>query len=180
MLLEYLKDPRYVDREDPPVIDRIHRLSRQFTIPVIVDNKRAQLILKSLQMMQDVGIEVYAFMPPLSSEVFKALNESVELSKWWQYYKNDFPNLLIKHGIKVITVAEPTHLGLSDLYMIDGFHSSEVYIAHVVRSIIENAPSSSYLKGVDVEKLSTRIKTASIPLAFEIPTKKNNVASSKK
>jgi hypothetical protein len=172
ILLDYLKNPRYVDREDPPVVDRIHRLRRQFTVPVIVDNKRVQLILKSLQMMQEVGIEVYAFMPPFSSEVFKALDESVKLREWWQYYKNDFPNLLIKLGIKVIPVAQPAHLGLSDSYMIDGFHPSEVYIAHVVRSIIVNTRNSSYLKDVDVDKLSNRIKAASIPLAFEIPTKK--------
>jgi hypothetical protein len=180
ILLDYLKNPRYVDREDPPVVERIHRLSNQFTVPVILDNKRVQVILKSLLMMQKAGIEVYAFMPPFSSRVFKALDESVELRNWWQYYKNDFPNLLKKHGIKVIPVAQPAFLGLSDSYMIDGFHSSEVYMAYVIKTVIENANSSSYLKKVDIESLSHRIKNAPIPLAFEIPNHNLNAYGAKK
>jgi hypothetical protein len=173
MLLEYLKNPRYVDRETPPAIDRIHQLRSQFTIPIIRDNKRVQLILKSLLMMQEIGIEVYAFMPPFSSEAFKALDESVELRLWWQYYKNDFANLLKENGIDVIPVSQPADLGLSDLYMIDGFHASEVYMAYIINTLVENAHSSSYLKKIARENLTDQIKHAPIPLAFKIPNRKS-------
>jgi hypothetical protein len=169
MLLEYLKNPKYVDRENPPAINRIQQLRSQFTVPVFVDAERVQIMLKSLLLMQEIGIEVYALMPPLSSEVFKALDESVELRAWWQYYKNDFAELLRTNGISVIPVAPPTCLGLSDLYMIDGFHASEVYMAHIIKALVENAHGSSYLKKVSIENLSDRIKSAPIPLAFEIP-----------
>ncbi len=53
--------------------------------------------------------------------------------------------------------------------MFDGWHPSEVYIAHLVKSLIENAPNSSYLKNVKLEDLITNIKSAAIPLAFDLP-----------
>ena len=169
MLLEYLKNPGYVDREKPPIIERIRRYRSYFTVPVILDKEKIRIIFDSLSLLQKTEIEMHVFMPPVSSEVLKALDQSVELSKWWQFYKNDMPGLLKKRGMTVIPVAQPAHLGLSDLYMIDGFHASEVYMAKVVRMIIENIQHPSYLKSVDLEKLSYTIENAAIPLAFEIP-----------
>ena len=137
------------------------------------------MIIDSLSKIQKAGIEMYVFMPPVASDVFEALDKSAELSKWWQFYKNAFPNLLIKRDMKVIPVVQPAYLGLSDLYMIDGFHASEVYMARVARTIIENTHDSSYLNSVDLEKLSYRIENAAIPLAFEIPRSKLTVSGDK-
>ena len=180
MLLDYLKNPRYVDREDPPIVERIQSSRSYFTVPVILDKKKIQMIVDSLEMIHNAGIEMYVFMPPVASEVFKALDESVELHQWWQFYKNDIPRLLRNRGLNVIPVAQPAHLGLSDLYMIDGFHASEVYMAQVVRAIIENTPYSSYLKSVNLEKLSYRIENAAIPLSFEIPNNNLTVSDSQR
>jgi len=180
MLLDYLKNPKYVDRENPPIIERIRRYRSYFTVPVILDKEKIQIIIDSLSLLQNTEIEMHVFMPPVSSEVLKALDESVELSKWWQFYKTDMPGLLKRRGMQVIPVAQPAHLGLSDLYMIDGFHASEVYMAQVVRTIIENIQHSSYLKSVDLEKLSSTIENAAIPLAFEVPSQNLTVSEGNK
>ena len=138
------------------------------------------MIIDSLEMIHNDGIEMYVFMPPVASDVFEALDASAELSEWWQFYKNDIPRVLKNSGMRVIPGAQPAHLGLSDLYMIDGFHASEVYMARVVKTIIENSPYSSYLKSVDLENLTYRIENAAIPLAFEIPNHNSHVLEGNK
>jgi hypothetical protein len=169
VLLEFVETPRYEDRESPPIIDRIRMQRREFSLPVTIDEKRVRLIVDAISLIQEKGVEVYAFLPPFSTEAFGALDGSQPLRQWWDYYKNEFPRLLEEHHISVIPVSHPVQFELDDTYMLDGWHPSEVYIAHLVKSMIELAPGSSYLKNVNLEKLKAFIKEASIPLAFEVP-----------
>jgi hypothetical protein len=168
-VLEFIDTPVYVDRERPPVIERVRELKKNFAVPASVDRERVQLVIDSLSTMSDLGIEVHVFLPPFSSEVFQALDESEALKAWWDYYKVEFPALLEAEGFAVIPVAEPASLGLDDLYMCDGFHPSEVYMGHVVRNLVEAAPASSPLQRVDVSALSDWIDAAQTPLAFQAP-----------
>jgi hypothetical protein len=170
VFLEFLESPKYVDRESPTIIDRIQMARREFALPAIIDEKRVNLIMDALTLIQRKGVEVVAFMPPFSTESFEALEASQSLRPWWNYYKNEFPKLLENHNIAVVQVSHPVQFNLNDTYMFDGWHPSEVYIAHLIRSMIEMAPSSGYLKNAKIENLSALIKGASIPLAFNLPS----------
>ena len=169
VFLDFLKTPVYVDRESPPIIDRIQMARREYSLPAIVDEERVRLIIAALSIIKNKGVEVFAFMPPYSTEAFQALEDNQPLKRWWNFYKNEFPTLLEKHDIVVVPVSHPIQSGLDDTYMFDGFHPSEVYIAHLVKSLIEKAPNSSYLKNVNLEDLLEIIKRAAIPLAFDLP-----------
>ncbi len=169
VFLEYVDSPIYRDRESPPIINRIQMTKREFSLPATIDEKRVRMIIDALSLIKNKGVEVYAFMPPFSTEAYDALEDSPALNKWWNYYKHEFPKLLESHDISVIPVSHPAQYELDDTYMFDGWHPSEVYIAHLVKKLIENAPHSSFLKNVLLEDLTLTIKNAAIPLAFNLP-----------
>lgn len=161
--------PAYQDREVPPVIERIRGCTHQFSAPAMVDTGRVEVILAALEALRDAGVEVHAFLPPFASEAFAELDRNPALQAWWRYYSQVLPVLLEKRGIDVIPVRTPHSIGLDDAYMLDAFHPSEVYMAHVVRDLVRAAPTGSLLKQVDVEALSARIASAYSPLCFDRP-----------
>ncbi len=169
VFLDFVKTPLYVDRESPPIIDRIQMTRREYSLPAVVDSVRVRLVVEALSLIKSKGVEVVAFMPPYSTEAFEALERSRPLRLWWNFYKNDFPELLDQHDIVVLPVSHPQQFGLDDTYMFDGFHPSEVYIAHLVKYLIEIVPNSSYLKNVELGDLMKTIQNAAIPLAFDLP-----------
>ncbi len=171
MLLDFLETPVYVDRESPPIIDRIQMTKREFSLPAIIDAKRVNLILEALVMIQEKGVEVIAFMPPFSTEAFEALETSPPLSQWWNFYIDEFPTMIKNHDIQVVQVSHPRQYGLDDTYMFDGWHPSEVYMAHLMQSIIVNSSQKSYFKNIDLQNLRSIINHATIPLAFKLPGK---------
>ena len=169
VLLDYARSPGYVDRESPPVIERIIRHGKPFSLPAVVDEARVQLMVESLAAIKKQGVEVYAFLPPFSSAAFAALEQDRELAPWWRYYTENLPRALKRQGIEVISIQRPADLGLDDRFMLDGFHPSEVFIAQVVRSLLELAPASSLLQGVDLTLLEQRVEKAALPLSLERP-----------
>jgi len=169
--------PPYEDRESPPVIERIRRCTHQFSTPAVVDQNSALQIAEALLSLRVAGVEVYAFLPPFSSEAYGALEQSSELRGWWHYYTRCFPSLMESQGIVVVPARRPCDIGLDDTYMVDGFHPSEVYMAHVIRELVKNAPSGSLLKQVDLGVLSSRIQRAYSPLAFDKPRLRSKPAA---
>jgi hypothetical protein len=176
IFLDFLESPKYIDRESPAIIDRIQMARREFALPATIDQKRVKLILDSLTLIQKKGVEVVAFMPPFSTEAFEAIESSQPLSQWWFYYKNEFPKLLENHGILVVPVSHPLQFNLQDTSMFDGWHPSEVYMGHLMRKMLEHVPQSSYFNNVKIERLTTLIEKASIPLAFNLPNTPTTLA----
>ena len=171
ILIDYLDDPRYVDRERPPVVERIKKRKRQFSLPADINPQKQEILLGALSKISQLDIELHVMMPPFSSEVIEALERSDELKNWWHTYRNELPQKIQAIGISVLEVQSPVDFGLDDRYMIDGFHPGEVYMAHLVSRVVQKAPPGSILQQVDAQKLSSRIASAAIPLAFEIPRK---------
>ncbi len=173
VLLDCAKSPVYVDRESPPVIQRIVRHSKPFSLPATVDEVQVERIVDSLKTLKNQGMEVYTFLPPFSSEAFAALDQDGEMEKWWRYYKDTLPLLLKRQGLEVISINRPQDLGLDDTYMLDGFHPSEVFIARVTERLLDLAQPSSLLKKVDLTLLRQRVNNAAMPLSLEMPSQVN-------
>ena len=166
---EFMESPVYVDRESPAIIDRIRMTEREFSLPAVIDEERVKIIVDALSLMKRKGIEVIAFMPPFSTEAYEALEHSQPLSQWWDYYTHAFPALLKTHQITVVEVSHPAQFQLNDTAMFDGWHPSEVYIAHIVKKMIESLPASSYLNTTERDHLTTLTQEAESPLAFHMP-----------
>ncbi len=169
MLIDFAENPRYEDRESPPVLLRVRRLNRQFAPPVRPDPGRAEGIVAVLSAIRGRGIAVHALLPPFSDETLSAIRETPALSEWWRYYAETFPRMLSESGIPVVSISSPSDIGLSDLYMIDGFHPGEVFAAHIAGAMAENGPPAGPLGRVDAAELSRRIAGAQLQLAFRVP-----------
>ena len=173
ILYDYLDNPRYVDRERPPVVKRVRKNKRQLSLPADINPDKLRLLLDSLASVKQLGIELYVIMPPFSSEVVEAIGRSEVQASWWNAYRDELPQELQRLGISVLEVESSVDSGLDDRYMIDGFHPGEVYMAHLVEKMLRKAASGSLLQQVDARKLRSRVLTAAIPLAFEIPPKRH-------
>jgi len=170
-LVQFAEAPRFVDAEVPPVVERIRGKTNQFTLPADVDPRRVEALLEAVQKLRGLGVEVHVLLPPFSSESLDALEQSESLATWWDYYKNELPVLLERAGATVVPVGCPADFGLSDLYMLDGYHPSEVFAARLVVEMAKRASPDSLLKRIDLDRLEERIRRAALPLAFELPGK---------
>ncbi|MDH5587778.1 MAG: hypothetical protein OEZ05_14245, partial [Nitrospirota bacterium] len=137
VFLEFLESPQYIDRESPAIIDRILTARREFALPAEIDEKRVKMIIDALALIQKKGVEIVAFMPPFSTEAFEAIENSQPLRQWWTYYKTEFPKLLKKHHILVVSVSHPGEFHLQDTSMFDGWHPSEVFIGHLMAQMLK-------------------------------------------
>lgn len=172
IILDFIDNPQYVDREDPPVIDRIKNRQGKFSVINGVDRYRFDFLIKALAELKEMGIEVYVLMPPFSNEAMTALEDSKELSSWWKLYGKELPSKLDDLGIVSFSPSCPATYGLDDTFMIDGFHASEVLMAYVIKDIILGAQDNSLLKSVIIRKIDELINSGdTIPLAFQIPPK---------
>lgn len=96
------------------------------------------------------GIQVFAFIPPLSAAVLSAMKQQ------------DYPHLhhlrqaLLDRGIDVVDFTNPRLLGADDCEFVDGFHGGEVAYARVLRSMADRWPA--LLAYVNMEKLDAVIR----------------------
>ncbi|GAA4451792.1 hypothetical protein [Novipirellula rosea] len=171
ILLEIVETHQFIDREDPPIIERIRFHHGNFSTPATVDPEKTSRLLSLLERLQTLGIEVMVLLPPYSSDCIDALSTDANLKSWWDFYQTHFVDSLRSHGIHVNPAASPKDFGLDDTYMIDGYHPGEVFMGHIVLELLRLAPSESILQKVDRQALQTKIDSAFSPLGFASPEK---------
>ncbi len=164
---EYLKNPIYVDREDPPIINRIVNETHQFTLPINFSGKKEALLLETVKRAEANDMEVILFFPPFSDRCYEALDNSMSHQSWWKYYTS-LPSKFRQNGIDVIAYLNPGQVNLNDNYMIDGYHPSEVFVAHLfLKYIKENHHHSDVLRQVDTTRLYEMLHSNQvIPISF--------------
>jgi hypothetical protein len=169
-MADYVKKGRYRDRETPPVIERIRTRTLRFGETPGIDWKGAGKIVTALESLKAKGIEVYTFLPPFSTECDEALQEAKGLSVWYGEYRTEFLQRLAAAGIVCVNVSSPKTYGLTDDYMIDGFHSGDVLLTYVVEDMVRQAPAGSTMAAVDLDRLrALRQRPGLIPLCFDPP-----------
>ena len=166
---EFEKTGEYVDRESPPVITRVHSNIEPFTVPAEVDTGSVRLILENVDDLISTGTEVIVLFQPFSSEVADELTESTVLNDWLEYYYGPFADSLREIGANVRVYKDPSHFGVDDTYMEDGFHPTEVLAGRIVLDALGSASPSSLLHGVDQERLTLLIESAHSPWTFDKP-----------
>ena len=166
---EFRNNPDYVykDRETPPIIDRVRNRTGQFASSSDICKNKVNFLVRQLEKIKSLGIEVHIFLPPFSDEVSKAVENDAELKKWWDSYWNDLPLLLRKNEFYTFGFKSPNELGLDDRYMYDGFHPSEVLVGNIMIKWLENIPKKSLLSGIDIETLKQKLRSPStLPVGF--------------
>ena len=169
-IADYVKKGRYRDRENPPVIERIRTRTQRFGETPGIDWKRADKVIAALESLKVRGIEVYAFLPPFSTECDQALQESKGLSVWYAEYRTEFLRRVNAADIVCLDVPSPKTYGLTDDYMIDGFHPGDVFMTYVVEDLVRRAPVGSTLAAVDLDSLrQLRQRPGVIALSLDPP-----------
>lgn len=176
-LVDFMQHPSYRDRLTTPVLDQVKHTSFLFQPSSQIESRRAALLRDSLKSLKALGIEVYAFQPPFSSEVLQALNESRPLERFWREYKNDLREQLKQDGIDCLPVSSASDYGLDDRYMFDGLHPGEIYDSYLVEELVRRAAPGSLLSAVDLTYLANlRKEHNAVPLCFYPPPKVNGVS----
>lgn len=174
---DYILNPQYVDRESPPVINRIRdNLTGRFTISPI-DTLAFIQTLEDLEAISKMGVKVVVYFPPFASESWEALEESEPLASWWDFYKSQMADSVQKlFPNSTIRPVSSKMMGLTDRYFIDGFHPGEVFVAHQWLSFIRNNPNLNESMGIDIKKLSERLSnTPPTPLSFSLGEEVNPI-----
>ena len=113
---------------------------------------------------------MYGFLPPFSTECDEALQQADGLSDWYRDYRTEFLQRVNAAGIVCVDVRSPATYGLTDDYMIDGFHPGDVLMTHIVEDLVRRAPSGSTLSAIDLEHLrQLRQRTGVIPISLDPP-----------
>ena len=167
-VFRYLREPGYSDGEQPKVVERARQGIRQFE-PGNFDSGKLDRLERALFQLQRHGVEVFTFIPPVATEVDTAASASTVDKSWWNDFHEKVPAGMRSVGIPCHAVRSPLVHGLSDEYMLDGFHPSEVFLTWVVEGLIESSRPDSLLRDVELRELLRLREEAPIPLAFELP-----------
>ena len=169
-LLDFMKHPVYHDRLTNQVLNQVKHTTFLFQPSSKVEPRLANLLVESLTSLKALGIEVYAYEPPFSSDVRQALDESQPLARFWFEYKNDLREQVARNGLECLPVTSATDYALDDRYMLDGLHPGEVYDSYIVEDLARHAAPASLLSAVDLTYLVNLRKDRNvIPLIFNPP-----------
>jgi hypothetical protein len=136
----------------------------------MLDTSRVTILLAALALLQQMGVEVYVFLPPFTAAVKATLDTSPTWATFWRAYHIDLPARLRAAGIFCLPLSVPTQDGFNDTYMYDGYHPSEIYMTAIVRQIVQQAPQHSLLRQIDLAYLHALLSRDHItPLSFEKP-----------
>ncbi|HEY5865614.1 MAG TPA: hypothetical protein VI542_08705 [Candidatus Tectomicrobia bacterium] len=168
MVLDSLQDPRYNDRLQ--ILQMVTEHRGFYTLPVRVDPMRVTILLTALTALQQLGIEVYVFLPPFASAVQTVFETSPTWQSFWRWYRLDLPVRLRAAGLPCLPLSAPQQDGFDDSYMYDGHHHTEIYAAALVQQILQHASSHGLLRTVDRVPLDRLLaRTSPTPLSFEPP-----------
>jgi len=171
ILLDAIAEPGYVDREIPPIIERVRRGLPPFDRGDMEAGSlsRIETVVGDLRAMD---IELFVILPPFSDEVREEIGASLAWRPLWRRYRGELPRLLAGLGVPCLDLTDHDALGLADAYMFDGIHASEVYMARAILEIMSGLPAGSFLEAVDVTALERRLADRQvIPLSSDPPPK---------
>jgi hypothetical protein len=159
-IAEYDRTHAYRDREQPPIIERVRSAIDQFTPADSVDGDDLAIFVKAVDSLRAAGIEVLVIVMPMSTEVNRALSATPALSSWWKAFRADFPRAMSEHEIDATVVWSPADVGMTDDYMVDGFHPGEVLAAAVVRRALVQSVDGGVLHDVDIRALDRLVQAS--------------------
>jgi hypothetical protein len=159
----YLKNPKYIDRENPPIRDRIKQgLTNRFS-PAIPDEKTLDRTIAALQKITKAGVKIVVYFPPFSTESMDLLNQSEKHFEWWNFIQQTaFPAFRIASDY-IINTECPRDYNLKDDYFLDGFHPSEVFIGYQLQ---EHSKRSELLRQLINPEINTLNQQAHLPLEY--------------
>jgi hypothetical protein len=129
----YLRNHHYHDLYDYKT--NLKNSTFIYTPPMRVNSKKVASLMKGLNGLRDMGIELIIYFTPLSDDFY---NYAIKNHN----FQNIFPHLLqlqnqlIQQRYHVIQFTTPKRMGLTDDYMLDGIHAGEVLASRQLYSYL--------------------------------------------
>jgi len=127
---------RFVDRESPPIVDRVRSASANFPPADRVSAERLALLDAALARFQQQHVAVVGYLPPFASDVVARLSTDPRHSRFWADFRRTMPEVFRRHGFPMIDASEPSAFGMDDRAMSDGEHAEETFHLHVLKALL--------------------------------------------
>jgi hypothetical protein len=125
-----IKNPQFVDTEDPPIHQRIIQGTPYKFSYSNIDTNAFLSTVKLIKTLINNGKQVVVYLPPFTDESFDLFKITKEQNAFYQFTYEYIPKVLTKYRIPFINTETPRMYQLDDTYFMDGFHPSEVFVAH--------------------------------------------------
>ena len=164
IIKDYIENPVYIDREQPPVNERIiNGLTSRFSVSP-VDTVLCIRVLEAIEAISEM-VPIVVYLPPFSTESYNLINNSEIHRDWWDYMASEFYPKLDKISDLVIPIECPQDYDLRDDYFIDGFHPSEVFVGIQLEKFSRYSSVLNQYVSTDLSKISSE---AALPLVYQI------------
>lgn len=135
----------YIDREQPSIIERVKSGSSSYAFDNRFDDNRVVLFGDILKKLKKKNYYVIGLGLPFSKEVYRELKTNLHHRELFNAYEDSMPKVFKANGFEYFDYSDLDKLGLSDLYMFDGVHSSETAVAYMLTDLL------NHLKKRDIE-----------------------------
>jgi hypothetical protein len=129
---------KFVDRERPPVLERIRNGESPFRPNAGVARERATLLEECVAELARKNVMVLGFFPPFSAEAAAMMESTPGQAALWKEAHELVPTIFDKHGQVFVNGSTTARLGLDDRYLIDGMHGAETLQAHLLLKFLES------------------------------------------
>jgi len=140
---------RFVDREEPPIIDRVTRAIANFPPADAVSEARLAALDAALTAFESRHVLVVGYLPPFSSAVLAALRSDARHARLWADFECRVPALFRRHRFPLVDASDVTRFGMDDRAMSDGIHAEETFHLHVVEAMLGDERVRAALPGAD-------------------------------
>ena len=140
-------DWRFVDREKPPIIERVKNAKANFPPADHVSPSRAALLDAVLERYEHQRVLVIGYLPPFSSEVLAQLQSDPRHARIWADFRRTMPEIFRKHRFPLLDASDTAALGMDDRAMSDGFHAEETFQVHVLDALLRDERVRAALPG---------------------------------
>jgi hypothetical protein len=139
----------FVDRETPPIVDRVKNAVANFPPAYSVSPERLALLDVVLAEYERKRVVVIGYLPPFSSEVVGQLESDPRHSRFWSEFRRNIPELFRKHGFPVIDASETAAVGMDDRALSDGFHAEETFQVRALKALLRDTRVRAVLPGAE-------------------------------
>ena len=141
------RDWRFVDRETPPIIDRVRGAYANFPPAERMSSERLALLDRTLARLQQRHVAVVGYLPPFASDVVAALRSDPRHARFWAEFRRAVPEVFRRHGFALVDASETSAFGMDVRAMSDGEHAEETFHVHVLKALLGDDRLSAALPG---------------------------------
>jgi hypothetical protein len=139
----------FVDRETPPVIERVRQAIGNFPPAVSLSARRLALLDEVLGRLESRRVFVIGYFPPLSSAVVAQLGSDVRHSRFWSEFRRVVPDVFRRHGFPALDASETSSVGMDDRALSDGFHAEETFHVRVLKALMREERVRALFPGAE-------------------------------